>query len=253
MDIKHSFVLISDFEDLHIPQDSRNTQFTKDIFNKIYNNMFMVSWYAINYNYDPVYKKIHNLPLGLDFHTMSTTNKWGGNRTSSSQQEDKLIKQYIKSNQIKYRKHKCFLCSNNNTSKSLKNIGIIDLDRNDIKQKLMTNKYVDICNNSYSRDKFWEKLCEYRFIICPVGNGMDTHRLWESLFLGCIVIVQSCGLDNLMEEFPVVILKDFNQITEENLNKWFKKYKHMCNDPNIKVKYYNKYWLDKMHKSLTVS
>lgn len=249
-EIKNSFVLISDFEDFQIPYDPRNKKFTKNIFNKIYNNNFLDSWYAINYNYDKNYKKINHLPLGIDFHTVSKKNKWGENKTSSHQQEDKLIEKYKKSNQIKDRKNKCFLCSNNNTSKSLKKIGLIDFDRNDIKNKLISNKNVDICNKFYSRDKFWEKICEYRFIICPVGNGMDTHRLWESLFLGCIVIVQSCGLDKLMKEFPVVILKDLNEITEEKLNIWYNKYKKMCNDPSVREKYYNKYWLDKINKNI---
>ena len=52
-----------------------------------------------------------------------------------------------------------------------------------------------------------------------------------------------------MNEFPVVILKDFNQITEENLNKWFKKYEKMCNNPIVREKNYQKYWYKKVLNS----
>ena len=244
--INRNYVLISDFEDYCIPFDPRNKKFTKEYFNKIYNNKFLIKWYSINYNYNKKYKKITNLPLGIDFHTIAKSKKWGQNKENSISQENKLIEKYNLSKKIKERKNKCFLCGNNNTSKSLKNIEIVKLDRDDIKNKLKNNKNVDICSKFYDRNNFWNKLCEYKFIICPVGNGMDTHRLWESLFLGCIVIVQSCGLNKLMKEFPVVILDNFNEITEENLNKWYIKYKDMCDNPIIREKYFNKYWYKKM-------
>ena len=92
-------------------------------------------------------------------------------------------------------------------------------------------------------------MIKYKFIICPAGNGMDTHRLWEALFLGCIVICQETGIDKLMEQFPVVILKDFNEITEENLNKWSNKYHEMCTDKKVREKYYQRYWYNKILNS----
>jgi hypothetical protein len=30
------------------------------------------------------------------------------------------------------------------------------------------------------------------FTICPMGNGVDSHRVWESLYLGSIPIVADC-------------------------------------------------------------
>jgi hypothetical protein len=39
------------------------------------------------------------------------------------------------------------------------------------------------------------------FTICPMGNGIDSHRVWESLYLGAIPIVVDCihfrGFSNL--------------------------------------------------------
>jgi hypothetical protein len=27
-------------------------------------------------------------------------------------------------------------------------------------------------------------------MLCPIGNGLDSHRLWEALHLGCIPITR---------------------------------------------------------------
>ena len=60
----------------------------------------------------------------------------------------------------------------------------------------------------------------YRFmltlaaLICPRGNGLDTHRVWESLYLGRTTIVASGTLDPLFKDLPVLILDDWRQIFE---------------------------------------
>ena len=39
------------------------------------------------------------------------------------------------------------------------------------------------CKNGYAFDKYLENLCMHKYVICPEGNGVDTHRLWESLYM----------------------------------------------------------------------
>jgi hypothetical protein len=58
----------------------------------------------------------------------------------------------------------------------------------------------------------------YRFMltiaamICPRGNGLDTHRMWESLYLGRTTVVTSGTLDPLWKDLPVLILDDWQQV-----------------------------------------
>lgn len=43
-----------------------------------------------------------------------------------------------------------------------------------------------------------ERLSQYKFCVCPEGNGPDTHRLWEALYLGVIpIVVQSSFTETL--------------------------------------------------------
>jgi hypothetical protein len=41
-----------------------------------------------------------------------------------------------------------------------------------------------------AHDDYLEELRRHRFSLAPPGNGLDTHRAWESLYLGTLPLVQ---------------------------------------------------------------
>lgn len=51
------------------------------------------------------------------------------------------------------------------------------------------------------------------FVPCPAGNGLDTHRIWESLYLGSIPVILEqdlfCGVTN----WPILVVKKWSDIT----------------------------------------
>jgi len=59
-------------------------------------------------------------------------------------------------------------------------------------------------------------LADYQFCICPEGNGYDTHRFWEALYLKVIpIVVQSdfiTQLRNTFPKIPMVILKSWDDL-----------------------------------------
>lgn len=55
------------------------------------------------------------------------------------------------------------------------------------------------------------------FVVSPPGNGLDCHRTWEGLIMGCYPIVQSSTLNPLYEDLPVVIVSSWDEVTEEFL------------------------------------
>jgi hypothetical protein len=63
-----------------------------------------------------------------------------------------------------------------------------------------------------------QKMASYKFIASPFGNGFDCHRTWEALAIGCIPIVRSSGLDPLYKGLPVLIVKDWADVTQELLD-----------------------------------
>lgn len=68
------------------------------------------------------------------------------------------------------------------------------------------------------RVSFYRTLKRTKFAICPQGTGIDTHRVYECILFGVIPIVISSPLDSLYSKFPVWIVSDWNDVTEEALD-----------------------------------
>jgi hypothetical protein len=56
---------------------------------------------------------------------------------------------------------------------------------------------------SIDMDSHLRRLSAYKYCICPEGNGVDTHRLWEALY---------------MQSIPIVLNSDFIQIIKKHIN-----------------------------------
>ncbi len=53
------------------------------------------------------------------------------------------------------------------------------------------------------------------FVLCPEGNGFDTHRLWETLYMGGTPIVtRNKYLDDLYNRLPVVVLESWKELKD---------------------------------------
>jgi len=54
----------------------------------------------------------------------------------------------------------------------------------------------------------------YPFILCPPGRSVgDTHREWESLYLGSVPVVEDTKyLRKLYSGYPVLFVRDFKEV-----------------------------------------
>lgn len=56
---------------------------------------------------------------------------------------------------------------------------------------------------------FFDQILNYQMVVCPMGNGVDTHRLWEVLYTGRIPVTIKGGdfkIYDLYEKLPIIIL-----------------------------------------------
>lgn len=61
------------------------------------------------------------------------------------------------------------------------------------------------------------ELGKHQFAICPDGNGLDTHRLWECIYLKVVPICSKSILTiHFSKLFPIVILDDWDDYTLPN-------------------------------------
>jgi hypothetical protein len=73
------------------------------------------------------------------------------------------------------------------------------------------------CINGIAFDSYVNNLCTYKYCLCPRGNGIDTHRVWEALYLGCIPIVKKHITHFFNEKLPIVYIDDWKEVTEDFL------------------------------------
>ena len=80
-------------------------------------------------------------------------------------------------------------------------------------------------------------------MLSPRGTCEDCYRTWESLLLGSIPIIKSSFLDRLFTDLPVLIVKEWEEITEEFLQN---QYLEIQSKTYKKEKIFIDYWLKKL-------
>jgi hypothetical protein len=79
------------------------------------------------------------------------------------------------------------------------------ISRNDCYNKL--KDYLE-WNTKRSKEDYFKELAYHKYAICPRGNGLDTHRIWECLYLDTIPIVIKNDFVNI-NNLPIIILDDW--------------------------------------------
>jgi hypothetical protein len=67
------------------------------------------------------------------------------------------------------------------------------------------------------RKHYLQSIRNHTFVACPRGNGIDTHRLWETLYMGSIPIVKKDLAHSDWLDLPILWIDDWIQLSEEYL------------------------------------
>lgn len=81
-------------------------------------------------------------------------------------------------------------------------------------------------------------------VVCPAGNGVDTHRLWEVLYSGRVPITIKTGdykIYELYENLPVIILNNLHELKNQSyINYQYEKIKNKVFNSDLLE---TEYWL----------
>lgn len=58
-----------------------------------------------------------------------------------------------------------------------------------------------------SKEEYVSALASHRFALCPRGNGIDTHRMWESLYVGTIPVVERDPALESFSDLPILFVE----------------------------------------------
>jgi hypothetical protein len=116
-----------------------------------------------------------------------------------------------------------------NTEKTFKNLVYMNFNISTNPQKriplyntLLNKNFVSIGNienTMEGRKKFLTDIYNHKFVLCPVGNGLDTHRIWETLYMKSIPIVLKDIYIEEHSDLPILMLDSWDEINEEFLNR----------------------------------
>jgi hypothetical protein len=207
--VKFNFILLSGDSDTTVPHDVFNEA------RQILQHPLLIRWYSQNCTAEG---KLFNLPIGLDFHTLERGPYfWGPKQTIESQVQDL---QLIRNSGPKEKLIKCysnfhFLVTTRYGQDRIQAIHKID------------PKLVYYEPQRCTRNNSWNNMVKFKYVISPHGNGLDCHRTWEALFLGCIPILKTSTLDPMFKGLPVLIVQDWSEVTQELLNNFIPDYSEM--------------------------
>lgn len=72
--------------------------------------------------------------------------------------------------------------------------------------------------------EFLAEMTAHRFVLCPPGNGIDTHRMWEALYCRTIPVVQRHPALAAFEDLPILFVEDFRTLTQPFLREAYERF-----------------------------
>ncbi|MEA9598578.1 hypothetical protein VC178_01545 [Polynucleobacter sp. AP-Sanab-80-C2] len=195
--IQIPFVLVSGDSDLSI-----SVQTLGPTLKAIADHSLLIAWFA--QNKDSEHTKLRALPIGLDFHSRwRDAQIWGGGFILPAMQEAEL--RQILQQSPRWSERKVLAYCNWGVS--------VDRgDRQECKQKMNPQAYF-YQSKRLSRTQTWVEQAQYAFVISPSGAGLDCHRTWEALALGCVPIVKRSPMGEVFEGLPVLMVDDWAQVS----------------------------------------
>lgn len=97
--------------------------------------------------------------------------------------------------------------------------------------------------NGFGFDEYLNDLYHHPFAICPEGNGIDTVRTWECLYMGTIPIEKKNINNQFYTDLPILFVNDWEEVTESLLQDEYERIIHT--EWNFEKLNFS-YWKDKI-------
>jgi hypothetical protein len=168
-------------------------------------------WHWFAQNLAMTHPKCSHIPIGLDYHTLagSIDHAWGA-RAEPAAQEETLKRVAREAPAWRDRQPRAYC---NFHFQMWTRFGI---DRKAALARMARDAlYLEPAPTK--RLDGWVAQARYAFVASPHGGGLDCHRTWEALVLGCIPIVRKSGLEPLYAGLPVLTVDDWAEVTPDRL------------------------------------
>lgn len=177
-------------------------------FKKYLNSEKLTAWFTQNPGF--VHEKLIPLPIGLENTVwyprkqlfikslnLSTLTAWSNRKHS-------IYINFNPKTNVKHRSHLADYFSSIN-----------------IKNMLIVRKKINF-------DEYMTQIGNSKYVLCPRGNGLDTHRFYETLLMGAIPIVENSTLYPIYKQATVLVVDNFKNLDQ-----------HMLDNPHLFIQNMN--------------
>lgn len=121
--------------------------------------------------------------------------------------------------------------------------------RSGINETIKKSKYVTI-ESEVSLEKYFDQIASHEAVLCPIGNGLDTVRTYETFYCGKIPIIYGSNIiyKNIFFDMPCIYINDLDEINDENHIKT--KIQEAKSKKNKIEKAYLNYWIDQITEKI---
>jgi hypothetical protein len=188
----------------------------------------VVKWFSQNAFHDG--EKLHGIPIGIE-----------NAQRQEFHHQDKPKKILAKAEEEKTYKNLCYLNCSTWTYRT---------EREECYRQLQWKPWVTtVMNiNIFDFDGYIDNIYRHKFVACPRGNGIDTHRTWETLYLDSIPIERPNPSNAFWRDLPICFVQNWNEVTADFLTREYDRI--MSAEWNLD-KLFFPYW-EKLIKSYTV-
>lgn len=171
-----------DFKNLKLITSQSDRKVSKNLFKL--KPECISKWFSVNVNY--INRNLVPIPLGLaSFRNTKST----------------IAKDFFPLEKIKKSE---FLYVNFNLNTNY-------IHRHRAKKYALKKVNVDLVSNT-DYEKYVSILRKHKFVLCPWGNGFDTHRFWETIYAGSIPVTQKHNIFESFIDIPMVLLDNYKKI-----------------------------------------
>jgi hypothetical protein len=225
------FYLVSGDSDLDVQKEG----LAPELFTTLIESPYLLKWFAQNIT-DPSTPKIFQMPIGLDYHTISNepNHWWKMHNEDSKPVEQESILTNIRHSMKPFDERICKIFSN--VHHRLDRYG----DRGSAINALYNKQdLIENASTYLSRTQTWREMGKYSFVLSPFGNGYDCHRTWEALSLGAIPIVRANQFKALFADLPVLNVDEWSDVNQELLQNTIREFKERkFNYDKLTLKYW---------------
>ncbi|MET2829131.1 hypothetical protein [Mesorhizobium shangrilense] len=224
--IEAPFILLTTDGDASVPSDV-----AKDTVERLFANPFLVSWYSQNCDGD--HPRIKPFPIGLDLHTpRSFATPMGLVRQLEAIRHDSMDR------------HPLRIFCDFSISKGSR-------QRRELLEALNACPHIDFLKRRVSQREIWKLYSQYPLVLSTEGNGLDCHRTWELLYLGCIVVTKTSPLDPLYEGLPVIIVDNWHEVANPDAPaRWIAEVAHLTERNYVWERLRPQAWLEPLRQEL---